>query len=146
MSKPRSPRQGPSPGRARPARRRLGLPAWEAAAASERSGQNLYSLCVWLPGPDTSAGPGGCLHSWLGSAPVVSVLSLSRTRRERHGGAGPGRCAGCSPPSSARPRWRRPMSPGRPRGGRRPLGRLVARLGSRRLAALITQPVMQATS
>lgn len=84
-----------------PGTRRAGAKAARAARLGSR--RNQYSLRVRLPGPETSAGFGGCLHSQLGSALSVSVWSLSPARREGGGGAAPGRDAGRSPPRSPAP-------------------------------------------
>ena len=98
-------------GRAR--RRRLGSPSWEADAALEASGRDRYSLRP-APGPETSAGFSGCLHSCLGSAPAVSVLSPSReSARGGEGRGGPGTATRRLPPSSRAP----PRAPGAPAEG-----------------------------
>ena len=123
-------------GRAGPARRWLGLLAWKAAAASDRSGRNQYSLCFWLPGRETSAAFGDvCIPGWA-RPPRFQFwprLSPQRVTAElRRGGPKTQRrlpTALPRPPPVAPPRI-----PGAAGGGRCLLCRLIPGLALPRLA------------
>lgn len=117
VSKPGEPAAASEPGTPR-----TGIQAAAACLGSrrslERSGGNQYSLCVRLPGPETSAGFFAFL---VGLGPLDFSLSSSGARRKQLGGPGMQRRL---PPSSP-----------------------VIRHGvaSQRLASWISGPVRQAT-